>query len=128
MLDERETSLLPADDNQEVKPRVSATGISASWDQVRSLMALGSVATMSFHQSFFSPVLNKKPAIKKFGVMGRPVGRDMPRDYCSIVAFTEFKKAFDRVWNDGLWRVLKEYNIGNWLIVVIRMNRPALFH
>ena len=33
--------------------------------------------------------------------------------------FNNFKKAFDRVWHKGLWRVLKEYNIDNWLIEVI---------
>ena len=32
----------------------------------------------------------------------------------------DFKKAFDRVWHDGLWRVLKEYNIDNQLIEFIR--------
>ena len=31
----------------------------------------------------------------------------------------DFKKAFDRVWHEGLWRVLKEYNIDNRLIEVI---------
>ena len=31
----------------------------------------------------------------------------------------DFKKAFDRVWRDGIWRVLKEYNIDNWLFEVI---------
>jgi len=34
--------------------------------------------------------------------------------------FIDFKKAFDRVWHDGLWRVLKEYNIDNRLIEVIK--------
>ena len=34
--------------------------------------------------------------------------------------FIDFNKAFDRVWHDGLWRVLKEYNIDNRLIEVIR--------
>ena len=32
-----------------------------------------------------------------------------------------FKKAFDRVWHEGLWRVLKEYNIDNRLVEVIRL-------
>ena len=30
--------------------------------------------------------------------------------------FIDFKKAFGRVWHDGLWRVLKGYNIDNRLI------------
>ena len=34
--------------------------------------------------------------------------------------FVNFKKAFDRVWHEGLWRVLKEYNIDNRLIEVIK--------
>ena len=34
--------------------------------------------------------------------------------------FIDFKKAFDRVWHEGLWRVLKEYNIDNRLIEVIK--------
>ena len=34
--------------------------------------------------------------------------------------FIDVKKAFDRVWHDGLWRVLKEYNIDHRLIDVIR--------
>ena len=34
--------------------------------------------------------------------------------------FIDLKKAFDRVWHDGLWRGLKEYNIDNRLIEVIR--------
>jgi hypothetical protein len=34
--------------------------------------------------------------------------------------FIDFKKAFDRVWHEGLWRVLKEYNIDNQLIEVIK--------
>ena len=38
--------------------------------------------------------------------------------------FIDFKKPFDRVRHDGLWRVLKEYNIDNWLIEVIK--QPAL--
>ena len=29
--------------------------------------------------------------------------------------FIDFKNASDRVWHDGLWQVLKEYNINNWL-------------
>ena len=33
--------------------------------------------------------------------------------------FIDFKKAFDRVWHEGLWRVLKEYNIDNRLLEVI---------
>ena len=32
----------------------------------------------------------------------------------------DFKKAFDRVWHAGLWRVLKEHNVDDWLIEVIR--------
>ena len=32
-----------------------------------------------------------------------------------------FKKAFDRVWHDSLWRVLKEFNIDNRLIDVVNM-------
>ena len=31
-----------------------------------------------------------------------------------------FKKAFDRVWHDGLWLVLRECNMDNWLIQVIK--------
>ena len=34
--------------------------------------------------------------------------------------FIDFKKAFDHVWHEGLWRVLKEYTIDNWLIEVIK--------
>ena len=33
--------------------------------------------------------------------------------------FIDFKKAFDRVWHGGLWRVLKEYNIGRRLSDVV---------
>ena len=43
--------------------------------------------------------------------------------------FIDFKKAFDHVWHDGLWRVLNEYNIDSQLIKVIRSlydKRPAL--
>ena len=32
----------------------------------------------------------------------------------------DFNKAFDRVWYDGLWRALNEYNIENRLSEVIR--------
>ena len=32
----------------------------------------------------------------------------------------DFKKAFSHVRRDGLWRVLKECNIDNWLIKFIR--------
>ena len=32
----------------------------------------------------------------------------------------DFKKAFHRVWHVGLWRDLKEYNIDNRLIEVIK--------
>ena len=31
-----------------------------------------------------------------------------------------FKKVFDHVWHSGLWPALKEYNIDNRLIEVIR--------
>ena len=34
--------------------------------------------------------------------------------------FVDFKKAFDRIWHDGLWRDLREHNIDNGLIEVIR--------
>ena len=34
--------------------------------------------------------------------------------------FIDFNKAFDRVWHEGLWRILKEYNIDNQLIEVIK--------
>ena len=34
--------------------------------------------------------------------------------------FIDFKKAFDRVWQEGLWRVLKNTNIDNRLIEVIK--------
>ena len=34
--------------------------------------------------------------------------------------FIDFKKAFDPVWHEGLWRVLREYNIDNRLIEVIK--------
>ena len=34
--------------------------------------------------------------------------------------FIEFKKAFNRVWHDGLWRVLNECDIDSRLIEVIR--------
>ena len=33
--------------------------------------------------------------------------------------FVDFKKAFDRVWHDGLRRVFKEYNIDNRIMQVI---------
>ena len=34
--------------------------------------------------------------------------------------FIDFKKAFDHVWHGGIWGVLKEYNIDNRLIQVIK--------
>ena len=34
--------------------------------------------------------------------------------------FIDFNRAVDRVWHDGLWRVLKVYNIYSRLIEVIR--------
>ena len=34
--------------------------------------------------------------------------------------FVDSKKAFDRVWHDGLRQVLEEYNIDNWQTQVIR--------
>ena len=34
--------------------------------------------------------------------------------------FIDFNKAFDRVRHEGLWRFLKEYNIDNRLIEVIK--------
>ena len=34
--------------------------------------------------------------------------------------FIDFKKTFDRAWHEGLWWVLKEYNIDNRLIGVIK--------
>ena len=34
--------------------------------------------------------------------------------------FLELKNALDRVWHEGLWRDLKEYNIDNRLIEVIK--------
>ena len=34
--------------------------------------------------------------------------------------FIDFKKAFDRVWHEGLWRVLTEYSIDNRLIEVVK--------
>ena len=35
--------------------------------------------------------------------------------------FIDFKKAFDRVWHAGLWRVLKEYDVDNRLIELIKL-------
>ena len=35
--------------------------------------------------------------------------------------FIDFKKAFERDWHEGFWRVLKEYNINNRLIEVIKL-------
>ena len=32
--------------------------------------------------------------------------------------FIDFKKGFDRVWHEGLWRILTEYNIDNRLLEV----------
>ena len=34
--------------------------------------------------------------------------------------FIDFKEAFDRVWYEGLWRILKEYNIDNQLIEITK--------
>lgn len=34
--------------------------------------------------------------------------------------FIDFKKAFDRVWHEGLWQVLRNYNFNNNLIQVIQ--------
>ena len=34
--------------------------------------------------------------------------------------FIDFKKAFDRVWHDGLWQVMKEFNIDKNIIDVIK--------
>ena len=34
--------------------------------------------------------------------------------------FTDFKKAFDRVWHAALWTIMRQYNIGNNLIHVIQ--------
>ena len=34
--------------------------------------------------------------------------------------FIDFKKAFDRVWHEGLWQVLRNYNFDNNLIQVIQ--------
>ena len=34
--------------------------------------------------------------------------------------FIDFKKAFDRVWHDGLWQVLRDFNIDNDLINTIK--------
>ena len=34
--------------------------------------------------------------------------------------FTDFKKAFDRVWHAALWATTKKYNIGTNLIRVIK--------
>jgi hypothetical protein len=34
--------------------------------------------------------------------------------------FIDFKKAFDRVWHDGLWQVLKGFNIEEGLVQVIQ--------
>ena len=39
--------------------------------------------------------------------------------------FIDFKKAFNRVWRDDLWRVLKDYNIDNWLNEVTRLYDEA---
>ena len=33
--------------------------------------------------------------------------------------FIDSKKTFDRVWHEGLWQVMKQYNIGSNLIGVI---------
>ncbi|KAL8562906.1 hypothetical protein ACOMHN_004598 [Nucella lapillus] len=34
--------------------------------------------------------------------------------------FIYFKKAFDRVWHDGLWQVMRNYNIDSNIIDVIK--------
>ena len=34
--------------------------------------------------------------------------------------FIDFKKAFERVWHEGLWQVLRNYNFNNNLIQVIQ--------
>ncbi|KAL8568203.1 hypothetical protein ACOMHN_027726 [Nucella lapillus] len=34
--------------------------------------------------------------------------------------FIDFKKAFDRVWHDGLWQVMRNYNIDSNIIDVIK--------
>eukprot|EP00745_Piridium_sociabile_P015091 TRINITY_DN22265_c0_g1_i1.p3 TRINITY_DN22265_c0_g1~~TRINITY_DN22265_c0_g1_i1.p3 ORF type:complete len:106 (-),score=22.03 TRINITY_DN22265_c0_g1_i1:311-628(-) len=34
--------------------------------------------------------------------------------------FIDFKKAFDRVWHEGLWQVLKNFNFDTNLIEVIK--------
>ena len=34
--------------------------------------------------------------------------------------FIDFRKAFDRVWHDGLWQVLRQFNIDNCLIEIIK--------
>ncbi len=39
------------------------------------------------------------------------------RDLCHN--FIDFEKAFDRVWHDGLWHVLREFNIEEGLVQVI---------
>ena len=35
--------------------------------------------------------------------------------------FIDFKKAFDRVWHEGLWNVMSEFGIGNDLIKIIKL-------
>ncbi|KAL8607179.1 hypothetical protein ACOMHN_009573 [Nucella lapillus] len=35
--------------------------------------------------------------------------------------FIDFKKAFDRVWHDGLWQVMRNYNIDSNIIDVIKV-------
>ena len=35
--------------------------------------------------------------------------------------FIDFKKAFDKVWHDGLWHVMSEFGIGNELIKIIKL-------
>ena len=48
-------------------------------------------------------------------------GKDLEHQSQLFHNFINFKKAFDRVWHNGFWRGLKEYNIDNRLICVIML-------
>ncbi|KAL8569366.1 hypothetical protein ACOMHN_014050 [Nucella lapillus] len=68
-------------------------------------------------QAGFRP---KRSTVKQIFSIRILIEKHLQHQHDLFYNFIDFKKAFDRVWHDGLWQVMRNYNIDSNIIDVIK--------